>query len=138
MCKICLYGILGKRHSLYKNGGNIMRKRFLSILFALCIMLCLAPVTVFAEENAGEILVPNDGAVYHSGDVIPVRWTLNTMKADDKMTVELLDQSGSQIHSWGDFRADLGSANILVPAGITPGNICLKMLLRNQVSCVER
>ena len=50
-----------------------MRKRFLSILFALCIMLCLVPVTVFAEENAGEILGPNDGAVYHSGDVIPVR-----------------------------------------------------------------
>ena len=84
-----------------------MRKRFLSILFALCIMLCLVPVTVFAEENAGEILGPNDGAVYHSGDVIPVRWTLNTIKADDKMTVELLDQSGSQNHSWGDFRLAL-------------------------------
>ena len=49
MCKMCLYGILEKRHSLYKNGENIMRKRFLSILFALCIMLCLVPVTVFAE-----------------------------------------------------------------------------------------
>ncbi len=46
---MCLYGILEKRHSLYKNGENIMRKRFLSILFALCIMLCLVPVTVFAE-----------------------------------------------------------------------------------------
>ena len=69
-----------------------MRKRFLSILFALCIMLCLVPVTVFAEGNAGEILGPNDGAVYHSGDVIPVRWTLNTIKADDKMTVELLEE----------------------------------------------
>lgn len=108
-----------------------MRKRFLSILFALCIMLCLVPVTVFAEENAGEILGPNDGAVYHSGDVIPVRWTLNTIKADDKMTVELLDQSGSQNHSWGDFRADLGGANILVPAGITPGSYILRCTLKH-------
>lgn len=108
-----------------------MRKRFLSILFALCMMLCLAPVTVFAEENAGEILGPNDGTVYHSGDVIPVRWTLNTVKADDKMTVELLDQSGSQIHSWGDFRSDLGGANILVPAGITPGSYILRCTLKH-------
>lgn len=108
-----------------------MRKRFLSILFALCIMLCLVPVTVFAEENAGEIRGPNDGAVYHSGDVIPVRWTLNTVKADDKMTVELLDQSGSQNHSWGDFRADLGGANILVPAGITPGSYILRCTLKH-------
>ena len=108
-----------------------MRKRFLSILFALCIMLCLVPVTVFAEENAGEILTPNDGAVYHSGDVISVRWTLNTIKADDKMTVELMDQSGSQIHSWGDFRADLGGANILVPAGITPGSYILRCTLKH-------
>ncbi len=109
-----------------------MKKRFLSILFALCMMLCLAPVAVFAEENAGEILGPNDGAVYHSGDVIPVRWTFNTyIKADDKTTVELMDQSGSQIHSWGDFRSDLGGANILVPAGITPGRYILRCTLKH-------
>ena len=129
MCKICLYGILEKRHLLYKNGGNIMRNRFLSIMFSLCITLCLLRATFFADENAGVILGQNDGAVYHSGDVIPVRWTLNTIKADDKMTVELLDQSGSQNHSWGDFRADLGGANILVPAGITPGSYILRCTL---------
>lgn len=71
MCKICLYGILEKRHSLYKNGGNIMRKRFLSILFALCIMLCLVPVTVFAEENAGENLVQMTALFIIAGMLFP-------------------------------------------------------------------
>lgn len=47
------------------------------------------------------------------------------------MTVELLDQSGSQNHRWGDFRADLGGANILVPAGITPGSYILRCILKH-------
>lgn len=132
MCKIYLYDILEKRQSMCNNGGNIMKKRFWGVLFILCIALCFIPATAFAEDNAGEILVPNDGDVYHSGDVIPVRWTLNTyIKADDKMTVELLDQSGSQIYSWGDFRFDLGGANIQVPAGIAPGSYILRCTLKH-------
>ena len=43
-----------------KTGGKVMKKRFLSILLTLCMVLSLVPMTVFAEANDGVKIISEE------------------------------------------------------------------------------
>ncbi len=75
-------------------------------------------------------LAPLDGTSYHSGDVIPVRWNLQShIQSGDAMTAELLDETGSTVHTWGDSNPALGGRNVLLPDSIAPGRYILRCTL---------
>lgn len=75
-------------------------------------------------------LAPLEGTVYHSGDIVPVRWNLQShIHSGDTMALELLDEAGHTVHTWDDSDPALGGRNALLPNGIAPGRYTLRCTL---------
>ena len=73
---------------------------------------------------------PNNGDAYFAGDVIPVRWTMYSyIRPGDVMTVELFDEAGRLIKTWGNYSTLYGGANLLAP-DVSPDRYIMRCTLK--------
>ena len=99
-----------------------MKKRIVSTLLALCMLLCLVPTTVFAEGEAAPELAAVQENVLQPGETAVQPATVNTTLADRAAGIT------KTVSSWGELADALADANVdviqLAANGIYPwGNL---------------
>lgn len=73
---------------------------------------------------------PNNGDAYFAGDVIAARWTMYSyIRPGDVMTVELFDEAGRLIKTWGNFSTLYGGANLYAP-DVSPDRYIMRFTLK--------
>lgn len=125
------------RIMLWKYGGDIMKKRILSLLMTLCVAVCFVPTLAFADETPTQTVVKIDvGGENVETTEYKIDDTGIILRSRDSVLYELTGTTDKKISVWGSNNAsDIDQAfyiklnNVTVNGGIIVENSPVKMVI---------